>query len=67
MASGLLAGALLVPLASGSPQSPRDTSARQVTPARQVAPLPDLSGLAWLWGDTFLAVHDAKNDATGAG
>lgn len=66
VASGLLAGALLVPLASGSPQSPRDTSARQVTPARQVAPLPDLSGLAWLWGDTFLAVHDAKNDAAGA-
>jgi hypothetical protein len=23
--------------------------------------LPDLSGLAWLEGDTFLAVHDAKN------
>src|SRR5688500_8903170 len=23
--------------------------------------LPDLSGLAWLGGDRFLAVHDAKN------
>ncbi|MBD0330347.1 MAG: hypothetical protein ICV64_09635 [Thermoleophilia bacterium] len=26
-------------------------------------PLPDLSGLAWLGGDRFLAVHDAKNPA----
>jgi hypothetical protein len=25
------------------------------------APIPDLSGLAWLGGDRFLAVHDAKN------
>jgi len=66
VASGLLAGALLVPLASGSPQSPHDAPGRQVAPARQVAPLPDLSGMAWLWKDTFLAVHDAKNDAAGA-
>jgi hypothetical protein len=28
---------------------------------RPVQQLPDLSGLAWIGGDTFLAVHDAKN------
>jgi hypothetical protein len=28
---------------------------------RPVQRLPDLSGLAWVGGDTFLAVHDAKN------
>jgi len=29
--------------------------------SRAAAVLPDLSGLAWIEGDTFLAVHDAKN------
>ena len=29
---------------------------------RQASDLPDLSGLAWLGGDRFLAVHDAKID-----
>ena len=29
---------------------------------RQASDLPDLSGLAWLGGDCFLAVHDAKID-----
>lgn len=28
---------------------------------QKAADLPDLSGLAWMEGDTFLAVHDAKN------
>ena len=28
---------------------------------RAATSLPDLSGLAWVEGDTFLAVHDAKN------
>lgn len=28
-----------------------------------VGPMPDLSGLAWIAGDTFVAVHDAKNPA----
>lgn len=30
-------------------------------PVNGVTNLPDLSGLAWIEGDTFLAVHDAKN------
>lgn len=35
---------------------------RAETQSRQaVNRLPDLSGLAWVEGDTFLAVHDAKN------
>lgn len=35
---------------------------RAETQSRQaVNILPDLSGLAWVEGDTFLAVHDAKN------
>lgn len=29
---------------------------------RQASDLPDLSGMAWLGGDQFLAVHDAKID-----
>ncbi len=33
--------------------------------ASPVSTLPDLSGLVWLSGDRFLAVHDAKNDAAG--
>src|SRR6185503_8392568 len=28
---------------------------------QSVTSIPDLSGLAWVEGDTFLAVHDAKN------
>ncbi|HEX5734610.1 MAG TPA: hypothetical protein VF131_17380 [Blastocatellia bacterium] len=29
-------------------------------PAQSPAPVPDFSGLAWVEGDTFLALHDAK-------
>jgi len=32
------------------------------TPGGAVSSLPDLSGMAWLSGNAFLAVHDAKND-----
>jgi hypothetical protein len=39
-------------------QNPRFGSPR----FRQASDLPDLSGLAWLGGDRFLAVHDAKVD-----
>lgn len=28
---------------------------------RTAEPMPDISGLAWVERDTFLAVHDAKN------
>lgn len=37
-------------------------TAQQVSPSCTV-PIRDFSGLAWLEGDTFLAVHDAKNPA----
>ncbi|HYP29701.1 MAG TPA: hypothetical protein VE262_23515 [Blastocatellia bacterium] len=36
-------------------------SFRAAQEPRAAASLPDLSGLAWVEGDTFLAVHDAKN------
>ena len=41
-----------------NPLTPRFGSPR----FRQASDLPDLSGLAWLGGDCFLAVHDAKID-----
>ena len=38
-----------------------ETSRAAAQVPRAAAILPDLSGLAWVEGDTFLAVHDAKN------
>lgn len=32
-----------------------------IEPAYRADTVPDISGLAWVEGDTFLAVHDAKN------
>lgn len=46
-----------VPLLSrGAAQEPASKSSG----APEILPLPDLSGLAWIEGDRFLAVHDAK-------
>jgi hypothetical protein len=61
VASALVVGAVLLPLIGESPAGP--TSA----PVRTVSTLPDLSGMTWLSGDVFLAVHDAKNDAEEGG
>jgi hypothetical protein len=48
--------ALFAMLAAASPEARiADQSKRAATS------LPDLSGLAWVEGDTFLALHDAKN------
>lgn len=59
--SALLTGALLLPVAGGDPVVPMKT------PDRTVSSLPDLSGMTWLSGNAFLAVHDAKNDVTEQG
>jgi hypothetical protein len=55
--SAAMVGMLLLPLAGGSPSAPSRA------PGGTASSLPDLSGMVWLSGDTFLAVHDAKNDA----
>jgi len=45
----------------GNEESPRNLNSG--SPGfRQASSLPDLSGLVWLGGDRFLAVHDAKTD-----
>jgi hypothetical protein len=50
----LLAAAALIAGCGG------DDAEREESPAEGET-IPDLSGLAWLGGDRFLAVHDAKN------
>jgi hypothetical protein len=54
----LLPACLFAPplLSRGAAQGPTSKSSS----TREVPPLPDLSGLAWIEGDRFLAVHDAK-------
>lgn len=54
--STLLTGALLLPVAGDNPVVPMKT------PGRTASSLSDMSGMVWMAGDTFLAVHDAKND-----
>lgn len=51
-----LAGLLLTPHGS-----PRLDARAQADLERRTEPMPDVSGLAWVERDTFLAVHDAKN------
>src|SRR3712207_2733088 len=51
-----LVGLLAAPL-----RSPGPVVSAQADAERTTALLPDVSGLAWVERDTFLAVHDAKN------
>lgn len=60
-AAGLACTTLLACL-SASAQSPKHASGFGPPWFQQAGCLPDLSGLAWLGGDRFLAVHDAKVD-----
>ncbi|HXG67452.1 MAG TPA: hypothetical protein VNO70_20275, partial [Blastocatellia bacterium] len=53
---GATAGILLICLLAGTA-----TSNQEHQSERRAGTLPDLSGLAWIDGDRFLAVHDAKN------
>ena len=53
----ILTMSLLVVLCVASSSS--DTNAG-LRPAQSPGPIPDFSGLAWVEGDTFLALHDAK-------
>jgi hypothetical protein len=55
MIQAVLAAAILASVAAGS------AAAGQRGSEGAPPPLLDLSGLAWLGGDRFLAVHDAKN------
>ncbi len=43
--------------------APTSCWAQAVTEINQTGQLADLSGLAWVEGDKFIAVHDAKTDA----
>lgn len=51
-----LVGLLTVPV-----NSPRSVVRARADSERAAALMPDISGLAWVERDTFLAVHDAKN------
>ena len=53
----ILTMSLLVVLCVASSSSDTDGGLR---PAQLPGPIPDFSGLAWVEGDTFLALHDAK-------
>lgn len=48
-------------LATPACQSPMNVPAATSAGVTLTASMPDLSGLAWIDGDLFLAVHDAKN------
>jgi hypothetical protein len=54
----LVAGAVLLAACAGRGAVPADDAVRPES--RRASQLPDVSGLAWIGGDRFLAVHDAK-------
>jgi hypothetical protein len=57
-----LASITLLAYCNASAQSSKATPNSQPPRFHQASNLPDLSGLAWLGGNRFLAVHDAKVD-----
>jgi hypothetical protein len=59
-AAGLAGSITLLACGIALAQSAKDTSHSRPPRFRQASNLPDLSGLAWLGGNQFLAVHDAK-------
>jgi hypothetical protein len=61
-----LAGCIAVAACSTARTTPDAAPAEAPAAAPVAATVPDISGLAWMGGDRFLAVHDAKDPAGGA-